>query len=105
MGDHELLCAVDHALVVFEVASESDVAEYGLLKLVVQRVEGAVHTDASLLLLRGAPLGQHPVHVVLVAFHVREKLFDARTRIQTGDKLHSAFYDFELGDLDGLHAS
>lgn len=96
MGDHELPRAIDQTLVVFEVAGQSDVAEDGLLELVVKSVVRAVNVYACLLLLCRTPLRLHPVHVVLVAFHVWQKLFDARARTQTRDKLHSAFYNVEV---------
>jgi hypothetical protein len=96
LRDHELARAIDETLEVFEVAGQSDVAEDGLLELVVESVVRAVDTDAGLLLVHGTPFRLHPVHVVLVAFHVREKIVDARACAHARHKLNPAFDNVEV---------
>jgi hypothetical protein len=103
LWDDELARAIDEPLEVFEVAGQPDVVEYRLLELVVESLVRAIDTDARLLLLHGATLGLHPVHVVFVAFHVREKIFDARACANARHKLNPAFDDVEVQDIDGLH--
>jgi hypothetical protein len=80
-------------LEVFEVAGQPDVAEYCLLELVVESIVRAIDTDARLLLLHGATFGLHPVHVVFIAFHVREKIFHARACADARHKLNTVFDD------------
>jgi hypothetical protein len=103
LWDNELARAVDEALEVLKVARQAHVAEYGLLELAVERVVGAVDAYARQLLLYCAALGLHPVHVALVALHVRKQVLDARARDSGRHKLDPALDNVELADVDCLH--
>ena len=107
--DDELARAVDESLVVLEVARQAHAAEDGLLELAVEHVEGAVDSDARLLLLDGPVLGLQPEHGALVALHRRQEAVDRRALCAVRWRALHADLDALLDDrvrayVYGLHA-
>ena len=103
--DDKLACSVHESLVVPEVASQANAAEYGFLDFAAQCVEHAVDADASLLLLHSPPLGLQPVHSALVALHCRQQVVDPRFSVRVWDaELNTLLDDIEFAQIDCFHA-